>query len=214
MNGPIPSSQVRELHTERLILRAIDPEADNEDIHEWYSMPEPMKYTTQHPRTDPSETLAFIKHRCSATHSLMYAITIPSPTPSPSRARKVIGILGAKAFPEIGYSMNPRFHHKGYMTEAVRAFIPELFHVMPSADEGGFDYVNAYADREHVASMGVLARCGFQRGQVIKGEYTSSQLGLRDVVGWYVARPGTELDPKLLEGWKEEKEERPVPDVS
>lgn len=45
MDTPESNKPVRELHTERMIIRAIDPDQDAEDIHEWYRLAEPMKFT-------------------------------------------------------------------------------------------------------------------------------------------------------------------------
>ncbi|PSK56850.1 D-amino-acid oxidase [Elsinoe australis] len=215
MDTPESNKPVRELHTERMIIRAIDPDQDAEDIHEWYSLAEPMKFTTQGPKKDVSETRAMLAKRNSLPHCLLYAMTIPHPDPSKKDQRKVIGRVGSKSFPEIGYSMNPVFQHKGYMTEALTAFVPELFNVMPTAEKGGFDHAIAMTDVEHAASMAVLVRCGFAKGRVIPGEYTSPQLGVRDAQTWYVARPGTELPKGLLEGelGEDMDGERPVPDV-
>ncbi|KAF4548953.1 Hypothetical protein D9617_24g016670 [Elsinoe fawcettii] len=150
--------------------------------------------STQSPHLSSSTTITFLQARKARPTFLMYAITLPLPNPSPSgKTHKVIGLLGAKAFPEIGYSLSPHYQGKGYMTEALRAFLPEMFAAMPTKAQGGWDEVLALVDTDHRASMRLLERTGFKPGEVTKGEYFSKVLGeRRDGKAFRLARPGTE----------------------
>ncbi|CAD0043355.1 unnamed protein product, partial [Aureobasidium pullulans] len=44
----------------------------------------------------------------------------------------LIGILGSVTFPEIGYRFSPSHAGRGYATEALLAFTPALFKMMPA----------------------------------------------------------------------------------
>ena len=54
---------------------------------------------------------------------------------------------------EIGYLIHPDFHGKGYMTEALKALIPDLF-------ELGYEEVICGAFEENPASLRVMAKAG------------------------------------------------------
>ncbi|KAG8623605.1 hypothetical protein KVT40_008581 [Elsinoe batatas] len=186
----------REIKTDRLILRAINPDADAEDVHEWYTNAEALKFTTRAPRASLAETATLLHQRNASP--IMYALTIPRPpSPSPSSTptsprRKVIGLLGCKHFPELGYSLNPAYQGQGFMTEALLAFLPVLFEVMPSAEQRGWDMALALVDEEHLASQKLLERTGWERGGRLEGEYFSPILGeRRNAVEFWYSRPGT-----------------------
>lgn len=140
----------------------------------------------------------------------------------------MIGILGCAQWPDIGYRFHPGYARQGYATEALQAFLPSLFAVMPAccssssssfpsgtvdgvADAGqGYDYAQAFCDVENVASIRLLERCGFTRGEVLEGDYESPLLGLRDAVRFRIARPGTRLKDATAVGGDEPP---PVPDL-
>ena len=107
---------------------------------------------------------------------------------------RVIGLLGSKSFPEIGYVFDPAVYGQGVATEAMNAFLPALWDAMPSPSEDleGYDFAIARVDTENVASMRVLEKAGFVRGETTKAEFVSPQLGVRDSVAFWLARPGCE----------------------
>lgn len=136
--------------------------------------------------------------------------------------------MGTKTWPELGYTFHPAFHGKGFATEALEAYVPELWRHMPAAKgrtkwhagqerpEGeaepeGFDYALAICDVENVPSIKVCEKVGFVRGHVLKDEYESPQLGMRDSVPLFLPRPGTELPMEWLQTVVEEQ--KPAPDV-
>lgn len=59
--------------------------------------------------------------------------------------------------------------------------------------EDGYDYVLGLCDVENVASQRVLERIGFVKGEIIKNEYESRFLGIRDSMPMLLARPGKQL---------------------
>lgn len=132
---------------------------------------------------------------------------------------KVIGLMGANSYPEIGYTFNPEYSGQGYATEALQAFIPKLFERMSSdsADSSAagqaWDYAIARVDVENVSSMRLLERCGWTRGEITKNEYANPVLGLRDAVAYRIARPGMVLED-VLEAIRQKEEGSPfVPDL-
>lgn len=61
---------------------------------------------------------------------------------------------------EIGYSIAPEFHRRGYATELVEALVARAFAI------DGLDTVIAHTTRANPASIGVLKKCGFEdRGE-------------------------------------------------
>lgn len=121
-------------------------------------------------------------------------------------ADTLIGLLGSPSYPEIGYLFSPAFAGKGYATEALLAFTPALFAVMPEEQT----FAEAHVDPENVASIKLLERCGWHRwGKVEEGAYTSPLLGLRDSVCYRTAREGHTLEDLV----NEVEEEAFVPDL-
>lgn len=121
-------------------------------------------------------------------------------------ANTVIGLLGSPSYPEIGYLFSPTYAGKGYATEALLAFTPALFAVMPVEQT----FAEAHVDTENVASIKLLERCGWQRwGEVEERAYTSPLLGLRDSVCYRIAREGYKLEDLV----NKEEEEAFVPDL-
>lgn len=155
---------------------------------------------------------------------------------------RIIGILGSHTYPEVGYLFHPDHQGKGYATEALQAFVPQLFARMPSpsislcptsSGEGevsapgdseellAFDFAQAHVDIGNIASQRLLERCGWSRAEVTPAAYTSPQLGVRDDVCFRIARPGMRLEDvmekiKKTEGGSEGEQEAEgafVPDL-
>lgn len=117
----------------------------------------------------------------------------------------VIGLLGSPSYPEIGYIFSPAYAGQGYATEALLAFTPALFAMMPVEQT----FAEAHVDTENVASLKLLERCGWQRGEVEERAYTSPLLGLRDSVCYRIAREGHGLEDLM-----DKEEEQPmIPDL-
>ena len=57
---------------------------------------------------------------------------------------------------EVGYVIHPRYHGQGYMTEALKAAIADLFCK-------GYTEVKAGAFEENIASIRVMEKCGMIR---------------------------------------------------
>ena len=76
--------------------------------------------------------------------------------------RCVIGSIDFKGVPnaagevEIGYGQAPAFEHRGYMTEAVRAFCAWAL------EQEGVTHILAETETDNLASQRILKRCGFE----------------------------------------------------
>ena len=57
---------------------------------------------------------------------------------------------------ELGYLIHPDFHNRGYMTEALRALIPDIF-------DRGFEEVICGAFEENPASLRVMEKAGMDK---------------------------------------------------
>lgn len=106
----------------------------------------------------------------------------------------------------IGYRFSPDWAGKGYATEALQAFTPALFTVMPME----LLYAGAHVDTENLPSIKLLQRCRWKQwGGVQEGDYKSALLGVRDSVCYRIAREGYNLED-LVEG---KQEQASVPDL-
>ncbi|CAD0083426.1 unnamed protein product, partial [Aureobasidium vineae] len=152
------------------------------------------------PLTGVHQAVTYLSERTGGPNTYNFAVCLKDPT------NTVIGLLGSPSYPEIGYRFSPAHAGKGYATEALLAFTPALFAVMP-VDQ---TFAEAHVDTENVPSLKLLERCGWQRwGGVEERAYTSPLLGLRDSVCYRIAREGHRLDDLV----NKEEEEAFVPDL-
>ncbi|GAB7352237.1 hypothetical protein MBLNU459_g2709t1 [Dothideomycetes sp. NU459] len=181
------------IKTPRLLLRRVTFE-DAEPMLSFLSLASVLKYTKRKPLVSVSEAQDYLAER-TGPDAYNFAVTLAD-------SGAVIGILGSKAFPEIGYLFHPAYARQGYATEALRAYVQRMFEVMPSCAAGaaqdppveGFDLARAFCDVENAPSINLLLRCGFTRGEVIERDYESGILGWRDGVCLRIARPGMRLE--------------------
>jgi [ribosomal protein S5]-alanine N-acetyltransferase len=123
---------------------------------------------------------------------------------------KMIGIIGIVREQEIGYKLHPEFWGRGFMSEALKAFI-EFFFKNPSTylssplliyhrkqrvlilclGNEKYDRLLAAADPENGGSMRVLEKAGFVKGEYKVGFYERGSLGGKksDMQCFYLQRP-------------------------
>lgn len=103
---------------------------------------------------------------------------------------RLIGVIGIVREQEIGYKIHPEFWGKGYMGEALRMFI-EMWWGMEINMK--YDRLLAAADPENKASLRVLEKAGFQKGEYRKDFYERGVLGGKksDLQCVYLLRPAT-----------------------
>lgn len=67
-----------------------------------------------------------------------------------------IGVIGLNQAGQLGYMLDPSAWGKGYATEALTAYLPTLFNLIPE-----LEMVEAAAYEDNVGSRRVLEKCGF-----------------------------------------------------
>ena len=144
------------IETERLVLRRITNDDVNE-VFELRSNPETMQYiprplvkTTQ----DALDHIAVIEEKIVLNEGINWGITLKNNS-------KLLGMIGFYRMQpenyraEIGYMLSPKFHEKGFITEAVKRLITFGF------NELKLHSIEAVIDPENIGSEKVLQKTGF-----------------------------------------------------
>lgn len=152
-----------EIHTDRLLLRKFTPD-DQENVFEIRSNPEVMRYI---PRPiavtidDAIDHIEKILTMIDNNEGINWGIIEKS-------SRKLIGSIGIfnvkkeNHRAEVGYVMNPRWHNKGLMNEALKAVL-----------EFGFEHmklhsIEAIIDPGNTASAKLLEKNQFRKEAYFK----------------------------------------------
>ncbi len=146
---------MRELETERLLLRRFRPE-DAERIYEcWASDAEVTRYLSWFPHESPEQTariLGIWLEEYDRPETYRWGIELRSE----GRLIGMIDVVGYhRGSPVLGYCSGRAYWGRGYMTEALGAVTDELF-------RDGFDTIVIEADTENVGSNRVIEKNGFQ----------------------------------------------------
>ncbi|MDD5936897.1 MAG: GNAT family N-acetyltransferase [Clostridiales bacterium] len=140
--------------TERLILRRFQ-KRDLEDLYEYLSDPEVVKYEPYQPMTK-KETEDNLNWRISTDE--MIAVEL-------KENHKLIGniYLGKREFEtlEMGYVFNQNYWRKGYVKESCNALIKQAF-------DNGTHRIYAECDPENPNSWKLLESLGFVREAFLK----------------------------------------------
>ncbi|KAF2518002.1 GNAT family N-acetyltransferase [Flavobacterium foetidum] len=144
------------VETERLLLDRVT-DSDVKEVFQLRSNPETMKYIPRPLVTNHEGALEHIKminDKIEENICINWGIRLKG---SP----KLLGIIGFYRMQpenyrsEIGYMLNPDFHGKGIITEAVKKLIKFGF------EELKLHSIEAVIDPENTASEKVLQKCGF-----------------------------------------------------
>jgi len=153
-----------EICTKRLVLRPLrndDAERifaglNNWEVVKWLAAP-PWPYTIEDARSFVAKRITFRSDPMEALHIIELAGKLIGCIGSTPRSR-----LRPGAAPVLGYWLAEPFWGHGYMTEAARAFISELF----ACGVGGEIRSGAFVD--NIASLHVQKKLGFIRtGEVL-----------------------------------------------
>lgn len=151
------------LCTERLLLRKLKIE-DAQDMFEYTSNEEVTKYLSWNSHTNIIQTVNFINRTLieyNETKSYPYAIELIS-------SGKMIGVLRAYDIDfgnkhcEISYILNPDYQSKGYMVEAIKAFVNHSF------NEVGFVRIQAKCMIHNESSEKLMKRVGMEFEGVLR----------------------------------------------
>lgn len=145
---------MKDIETERLILRDASVD-DAEDMFEYAKLEEVTKYLSWKPHLsikDSEKILDVLSKEAKEKDSYaLKAIVL-------KENDKMIGTIDARIFgeglkdAEFGYCLNPKYWNKGYMSEALKAFIQALH------KEHGIENVFGSFERENIASKRVMQK--------------------------------------------------------
>lgn len=145
---------MKDIETERLILRDASVD-DAEDMFEYAKLEEVTKYLSWKPHLsvkDSEKILEMLSKEAKEKDSyVLKAIVL-------KENDKMIGTIDARIFgdglkdAEFGYCLNPKYWNKGYMSEALKAFMEALH------KEHGVENVFGSFERENIASKRVMQK--------------------------------------------------------
>ena len=145
---------MKDIETERLILRDASVD-DAEDMFVYAKLEEVTKYLSWKPHLsikDSEKILDMLSKEAKEKDSYaLKAIVL-------KENDKMIGTIDARIFgeglkdAEFGYCLNPKYWNKGYMSEALKAFMEALH------KEHGVENVFGSFERENIASKRVMQK--------------------------------------------------------
>lgn len=145
---------MKDIETERLILRDASVD-DAKDMFEYAKLEEVTKYLSWKPHLsikDSEKILDMLSKEAKEKDSYaLKAIVL-------KENDKMIGTIDARIFgdglrdAEFGYCLNPKYWNKGYMSEALKAFMEALH------KEHGVENVFGSFERENIASKRVMQK--------------------------------------------------------
>lgn len=147
-----------ELHTDRLLLRRLKPD-DQEDIFELRSNPDVMRYIPRPLAVTIDDAAAHIEvtsKMLDENVGINWGIKEKS-------SNKIIGSIGIFRVMkehyrgEVGYILNPKWHNKGIMNEALGVVLSYGFEKMK------LHSIEAIIDPDNIASARLLEKNKFRR---------------------------------------------------
>lgn len=163
------SSRATELviHTARLTLRRVRPDADFADMHAVLSDREAMAYWATPPHDSDEETRDWLAAMAATPAGEGEDFII-------EYQGRAVGKAGFYRFPDIGYILAPALWGQGLVAEALTPLITRAFAVH------GLPRITADVDPRNAASIRLLAKLGFaethraERTWLIAGEWCDS----------------------------------------
>ena len=170
---------MKELETDRLKLRKIKIE-DAKTMFEVYTQDERVtKYTRWNPHKNLNDTIKFVEY-CISDSKPRWMITL-------KENNAVIGMIDVVRIDnienscEIGYVIGYDYWNKGYVTEAFKTIIENLF-------KSGYDKINACHHFENVGSGKVMLKCGMKYINTEKGIAKYGTDELVDVLNYEILK--------------------------
>lgn len=146
---------MRELETDRLNLRRLREDDVEAVFYGWANDPEVTKYLTWNAHTDIEQTEFIFSvwlPEYDKDTTYRWAIELKD-------SGELIGMIDVVEYigenPVIGYCSGKKYWCNGYMTEACKAVIKELFAC-------GFETIFIEAVNENIGSNRVIEKCGFK----------------------------------------------------
>lgn len=172
---------MKELQTERLLLRKIRREDAQRIFDCWACDPEVTRYLTWQPHDSIAVTNAVMDHWLAEYEQpdcYRYGIEL-SETGELIGMIDVVRIVDGK--PEIGYCSGRAYWGNGYMTEALKALCAALF-------EAGYSMIRIEAVRENIGSNRVIQKAGFRFANSREQPMSESKPEIVTINSYYLPR--------------------------
>ncbi len=172
---------MKELETERLLLRRIRRE-DAQRIYDcWASDPEVTRYLTWQPHASVAVTEAIVARWLAEYEQpdcYRYGIEL-------RETGELIGMIDVVGYhhgnPVIGYCSGRAYWGNGYMTEALKALCAALF-------EAGYLMIRIEAVRENIGSNRVIQKAGFRLANSREQPMSESKLEIVTINSYFLPR--------------------------
>ena len=172
---------MKELETERLLLRRIRREDAQRIFDCWASDPEVTRYLTWQPHASVAVTNA-VMDRWLADYdkpdTYRYGIEL-------RETGELIGMIDVVGYhhgnPVIGYCSGRAYWGNGYMTEALKALCAALF-------EAGYSMIRIEAVRENIGSNRVIQKAGFRFANSREQPMSESKPEIVTINSYYLPR--------------------------
>ena len=172
---------MKELETERLLLRRIRRE-DAQRIYDcWASAPEVTRYLTWQPHASVAVTEAIVARWLAdygKPDTYRYGIEL-------RETGELIGMIDVVGYhhgnPVIGYCSGRAYWGNGYMTEALKALCAALF-------EAGYSMIRIEAVRENIGSNRVIQKAGFRLANSREQPMSEGKPELVTINSYYLPR--------------------------
>ena len=172
---------MKELETERLLLRHIRRD-DAQRIYDcWASDPEVTRYLTWQPHASVAVTEAIVARWLAdydKPDTYRYGIEL-------RETGELIGMIDVVGYhhgnPVIGYCSGRAYWGNGYMTEALKALCAALF-------EAGYSMIRIEAVRENIGSNRVIQKAGFRFANSREQPMSESKPEIVTINSYYLPR--------------------------
>lgn len=172
---------MKELETERLLLRRIRREDAQRIFACWASDPEVTKYLTWLPHESVAVTEQIMEHWLAdydRPDTYRYGIELRD-------TGELIGMIDVVGYhhgnPVIGYCSGRTYWGNGYMTEALKALCAALF-------EAGYSMIRIEAVRENIGSNRVIQKAGFRFANSREQPMSESKPEIVTINSYYLPR--------------------------
>ena len=172
---------MKELETERLLLRRIRREDAQRIFDCWASDPEVTRYLTWQPHASVAVTEAIVARWVAEYEQpdcYRYGIELREPG-------ELIGMIDVVGYhhgnPVIGYCSGRAYWGNGYMTEALKALCAALF-------EAGYPMIRIEAVRENIGSNRVIQKAGFRFANSREQPMSESKPEIVTINSYYLPR--------------------------
>ena len=182
---------MRELETERLILRKFTVDDAPQMYRNYASDPEVTRYLTWVPHKDEDATRDYLKHveeEYAKDDTYMWALVLKD-TSEVIGSVSVVHMTAECNGCEIGYCLGRPWWHQGLMSEAVRVVTRYLI-------SEGFGRVEAVHDTENVRSGRVMRNAGMQFEGIMR-KSRSNNRGIVDCAIYSLIPEDLRNDPEV-----------------